>query len=169
MGREINGNPGTGNRFIETRIEKVDTYYAEGAHHEVHYHDRQYIGETIHAIQSIWESIVDVELFLSKRINEQINEHVKQNCLQFHIDPQIIEKTYCIIRKKEILLPEPVARAAENIIYYHCDTYNNYLAMINRAAQREVTLEEVNSYIPERLKNDLYLQQKQVLLKSLVR
>lgn len=136
------------------------------AEQHIHYHTRD--ANAANAIREIWESIVDVEHFLTTEINERINEAVRQdcNCKYIDIDAEIIKRTFNLIRKRVILLPSAVARAAEYIIHYNCQVYNGYIATINRGCRRDITLEEVNRYVSDRLNSATYRQQKKFLMDS---
>ena len=162
MEHEIIGNPGTNNCFEETHVKHSDNFYNHVETIENNYYHKGEVN-TVGTIITIWEKIVDVEHFLLFDIKEQINDAVSRNCIHIDIDPNIIKTTRTFIKKKRILLPTPVAEAAEYVINYCGKLYNSYLSLINQAARREVTLAELNRYVPEQLNNEAYLRQKQIL------
>ncbi len=104
------------------------------------------------AIQDIWGQIVDIEFYIRHNLGAQVKEAVRQNLTHVNLDTEPLRKAYIFIEKKSILLsPELHNYIRKFFINYFQDTYNGYIASLNKAISKEMTLQELNQYIPNRL------------------
>ncbi len=104
------------------------------------------------AIQDIWGQIVDIEFYIKHNLGVQVEEAARQNLTHVNLDNEPLRKAYIFIEKKSILLSPELHNYIRNFfVNYFLDTYNGYIASLNRAIRKEMPLQELNQYILNRL------------------
>lgn len=103
------------------------------------------------AIQDIWGQIVDIEFYIKLDLETQVKNVFRQN-VTVNLDNEPLRRAYIFIEKKSILLsPELHNYIRDFFIKYFQDTFNGYIASLNKAVRKEISQQELNQYIPNRL------------------
>lgn len=103
------------------------------------------------AIQDIWGQIVDIEFYIRHNLGAQLEDAIQQS-KTVNLDTDPLRNAFILIEKKSILLsPELHNYIRKFFINYFQDTYNGYIASLNKAVRKEISLQELNQYIPNRL------------------
>lgn len=111
-------------------------------------------------LQEIWEKIIETEYYIRHDIPEQYKEdqRVRQPHLTFDSTP--LKNAFIFIEKRSIILNESLSKQTSDFFINHLQsTYNGFIAILNKVPNGEITLEQVNSFIPtalgEQYKKDL--------------
>lgn len=111
-------------------------------------------------LQEIWEKIIETEYYIRHDIPEQYKEaqRIRQPHLTFDSTP--LKNAFIFIEKRSIILNESLSKQTSVFFINHLQrTYNGFIAILNKVPNGEITLEQVNSFIPtalgEQYKNDL--------------
>ena len=112
-------------------------------------------------MQEVWAQIIEVEYYIRHDLNKQV-EHANRNT---ELDFTPIKVALFYIKKRDILLPPLLSKMVRELfeIYFE-GTFNGYIKVVNQAIKKEITLKELNEFIPTALgvkyKNDLDHLQK---------
>ncbi len=113
---------------------------------------RDYYNIMLNTIQDIWGKIIETEFYIRHGLNKQLETAVNQGLTSYNFDFSPIKDAFIFIEKKSILLTPSVN---EHLILfftqYYQDTYNEYIQVINRAIKHEISLLELNKFIPNKL------------------
>lgn len=103
-------------------------------------------------LQEIWEKLIETEYYVRHDIPQQFNEvqRIGQPHLTFDSTP--LKNAFIFIEKRSIILNESLSKQTTDFFITHLlSTYNGFIAILNSVPDGEITLEQVNSFIPTKL------------------
>lgn len=111
-------------------------------------------------LQEVWEKIIETEYYIRHNIPEQYKEAQRTRQIHLEFDSTPLKDAFIFIEKRSILLNESLSQQTSDFFVNHLqNTYNGFIAILKTVPSGQVTLDEVNAFIPtalgEQYKNDL--------------
>jgi len=103
-------------------------------------------------LQEIWEKIIETEYYIRHDIPEQYKnaQQTSQAILTFDSTP--LKNAFIFIEKRSILLNDNLSKMTSDLFINHLQsTYNGFIAILNQVPTGQVTINNVNNYIPNAL------------------
>ncbi|MFB9078168.1 hypothetical protein ACFFLS_17345 [Flavobacterium procerum] len=116
-------------------------------------------------LQEVWEKIIETEYYIRHDIPEQFKEAQRSQQTHLYFDSTPLKDAFIFIEKRSILLHESLSDETSTFFINHFQkTFNGFITILNKIPSGQVTLDEVNEFIPnslgEQYKNDLITLKK---------
>jgi len=100
-------------------------------------------------LQEVWEKIIETEFYIRHDIPEKYKEAQRTQQTHLTFDSTPLRDAFIFIEKRSILLDESLSNQTSDFFINHLqNTYNGFIAILNKVPNGQVTLEEVNLFIP---------------------
>ncbi|OXG03391.1 hypothetical protein BC749_101601 [Flavobacterium araucananum] len=111
-------------------------------------------------LQEVWEKIIETEYYIRHDMPDQFIEAQRNELNHINFDSTPLKEAFIFIEKRSILLNESLSKETSDFFVNHLQsTYNGFITILNKIPRGQVTLDEVNAFIPTALgrqyKNDL--------------
>ncbi|OXA94390.1 hypothetical protein [Flavobacterium hercynium] len=111
-------------------------------------------------LQEVWEKIIETEYYIRHDLPDQYKQAQRNRIIHIEFDSTPLKEAFIFIEKRSILLNESLSNETSNFFVNHLqNTFNGFIKILNKLQVGQVTLDEVNLFIPtalgEQYKNDL--------------